>query len=151
MDNNKKEPSFQITLNQFLDLCDIWNEQTKILPASCTTLAEIIEALAVGKERIHIQWVEHERKTRAVLWEYKWWKESSEKWEKDKAKSESERRERFIYQANMENVVKALKKDPFNIIGDRAIETAHSFIKKRQIKKLEYIGVKLIERFEDIP
>lgn len=106
MPNEKsdKEPSFNITLSEFL-LSHLREDFS--IPIS-HRLGEIVESISRDKLLCHVQWKDHDGVLlhSPVLWRYKYWVESVDKWVDNKKKSEQERVRHFIFLANVKIVTK---------------------------------------------
>src|ERR1017187_7291950 len=136
----KKSDIFSISLHDFISshLRDDFS-----FPVSLK-LAEVIDKLSRGKCICHVQFTSFEGKklNHPLLWKYKYWVESSEKYQKDKERSEHERQERYIFDYNVKIVSKAC----INIMlmeESQALSTAFVIVKHNKTNALTMLGVEL--------
>ena len=149
MNNKQKsdEPSFNITLSEFLDS----HLRTDFCAPINRKLGEIVEALSKDKLLCHVQWTDFEGKSldTPMLWRYKYWAESSERYARAKAASDSERQRRFIFNRNLEIIAEAVE---MTMLLDeaRAKNVALSILTKNKTTMLQILDVKLIKNIDEV-
>lgn len=141
-------PSFQITLQEFLDL-HLGELHSRPLPVN---LAEVIEAITKGKSLVHIQWLDEngDALSQPVIWYYKYWADSVERFNRQKAYSHQQRVKRFLFEANVRIVARACK-EYFKMDENWSQMTAYSLVKGNKLKQIQVIGVpRLLEREDEL-
>lgn len=141
------EPSFNITLSEFLDS----HLRTDFCCPVSHRLGEILEVISKDKCICHVQWLDFDGKklSSPVLWRYKYWIESSERNAIAKQKSEQERIRRFIFNKNLEILTEACQAT-MQLDDKWARDTALSILLKNKTKMLQVLEVELITNIEDV-
>jgi hypothetical protein len=152
MTQQKSDPSFNITLSEFLashlreDFC---------LPIS-QHLAETIDHIAHNKCIVHIQYADFygHKLPQPMLWRYRYWVESINKFNIDKARSEAQRVAKYIFDENVKRVKKAcinvLLMDDSNANGTAFCIVRHN--NKTAIDSINMLGacIKLITTEDEL-
>ena len=146
MSKQKSDSSLTLDLSEFID---ILLREDFSYPVSHKQ-GEILEALSKDMLLIHVQWTTFEgsKLPRPVVWRYKYWTDSSERWQKQKEESERRRIEKFIFDSNVKLVTKACVRF-LNFDEQVAINTALTLVKQNRTGALNYLKVKLITKIED--
>lgn len=139
------------------DICNLilgeFNEAP--IPSSINHLTELLTIICNKGLKYHIRHKDQfdPNISRPILYRYHHWAAETERWEKAARRSEFERKERFLREANIGVIIRFLKRE-WCIDKEAALRQANKWMsldtEKRDIK-LSVIGIKLIERFEDIP
>jgi len=99
---------------------------------------------------LHVEWRTDSKLP--FLWRYHIWADSVRRFTLARERSERERRERFILEANVKLIAKGLQQHPYLMIERWAISTASYLMKHKRNNAIREIGIeKLIERIEEIP
>jgi hypothetical protein len=86
-----------------------------------------------------------------MLWEYGAWCRSSEKWLKMRVRSQKERDERFILEANITQVARCILRQAY-VTPDAARMIARSMITKKDYARIKLVGCKkLFTTIEELP
>lgn len=115
-------------------------------------LGEYIEALATECPlQCHVQWTQHNglKLKKPILWRYSFWKADSESYLKAKERSERERKAKFVFDKNVENLVFAIT-DQTPTDEGWARSMAIVIVSKMNHGKAAFFGVKLIQNYEDL-
>lgn len=111
-------------------------------------LAEIISLISQNKNDIHVQFPSDDDVdildrpvTSPILWRYSRWSNSTEKWLKDKKRSEQERQARFIFQFNVERACKTVMRFT-ELDHPNAMKVALNLVNKNHEHKVIAMGGK---------
>lgn len=86
-----------------------------------------------------------------ILWECGAWRTSSERWMKSKMRSQKERDERFILEANIVQVARCILRQAY-VTPDAARMIARSMISKKDYARIKLVGCKkLYTTIEELP
>lgn len=141
------EPSFNITLSEFLDS----HLRTDFCTLISKRIGEIIEVLAKDKLICHVQWTDYDGKKLAqpMLWRYKYWVESTDRYAAAKERAEQEREKRFIFNRNLEILTDACQATM--MLDDKwAKDIALSILLKNKTKMLQVLEVTLITSIDQV-
>lgn len=145
-------PQTTITLpiKEFLHLC-LGRGYWECRPIPKQT-AELIRAITKNNPEsgFHIQFTSRDGEPldEPVLWAYSFWVVDHEKTMQQRAYSERQRQERFIFEANVKLVEKALSKFLSVDLGDITHVTAYQYVKKNMKQQMKAIGVEKL--YKDI-
>ena len=146
-ETKKSDPSFNILLTDFLD-SHLREDFSLVISKK---LGEVIEKISKEKLICHIQWTGFDGKKlhNPIVWRYKYWVDSSEKWQKDKDRSDRERTERHIFNANVKRVSKRCME--FMLMDEQhASSTAFCIVKHNKKNAMEMLGITLIEKESEL-
>lgn len=141
--------SFNIPLEEYLQ-SHLGQSQNR--PVSIKR-AEILEILLDGLQIAHVQWEDSEFGTalpQPILWWWKDWVSDVERVSNLRKRSERERAERFILEANVKLVAEHIEAEAM-LSEEQARQLAFKWIKNKQFARIKAVGVeKLIERIEEL-
>lgn len=140
----KEEPQITTDLREYID---IFLGDSHYREHKYPKTAEIIEIKARNTFICYIQWKdEYDKPLRLpVVWSYAAWADSEERRARAKKRSEEQRVERFIFEANTKIVAKACERY-FNMDNTMATATAISMLRGKKVTAIKEVGVnKLIE------
>lgn len=105
-------------------------------------IAAIILAKTDNKSLCYIQWADDMSPDlkEPILWEWSAWRDSSERWLRQKKYSEAQRIEREIEKQNVVMVAKAYEQE-FGIGGDAAMVQAYKWVRTGNMKAMKIIGI----------
>lgn len=146
---NKKseEQSFNITLSEFLDS----HLRTDFCAPIARKIAEIVEVISKDSLKCHVQWTDFEgnRLDTPLLWRYKYWVESADKYNSLKLRAERERKERFIFNRNLEILTEACEATML-LDKTRARDISLRILLEKRYKMLKVLEVELITSIDDV-
>lgn len=141
--------SFNIPLDEYLQ-SHLRSDQKRPITVK---RAEILEILLDGLQIAHVQWEDSEFGTplqQPILWWWKDWVSDVERVSNLHKRSERERAERFILEANVKLVAEHIEAEAF-LSEEQARQLAFKWIKNKQLARIRAVGVeKLIERIEEL-
>lgn len=146
--DSKSRPSFQISLEDFLD-SHLADAHSRPIPHH---IAEIVEILAKDRLLCYVQWPDKysPHLDGPVLWRYKYWAEDFERTMRARKRSEDERVKRFIFEANVRLVARFCKTQ-FGQDDNWSSVTAFSLMKKGNMNAIKALGIEsLIEREDQL-
>lgn len=144
----KEKPSFQITLEDFLN-SHLGSDHSRPIPQH---LAEIVEIISKDLLVCYVQWPDQysPHLDGPILWRYKYWYDDNERIMRARKRSEDERIKRFIFEANVRLVARFCKTH-FGQDDNWSSVTAFSLMKKGNMKAIKALGIeKLIETEEEL-
>ena len=116
-------------------------------------LGLVLDALSKDKCLVHVQWISFEGKNLQLplVWRYKQWTESSTKYIIAKKKSDEERIAKFIFDANIKKVSRALMRSPYAMDESFAVSTAFSLLKNNRIGVIKHmLNVEVITKESEL-
>lgn len=111
-------------------------------------IASIILAKTDNKQYCYIQWPDEMSPDlqEPLLWDFVAWRDSEEKWLRQKRYSEQQRIEGEVERQNVYIVAKAYE-ECYGVSSDSAIIQAYKWVRNKNIKALKLIGIdKLITK-----
>lgn len=143
----QNDPSFEISLTDFLAILLREDHCTEISPK----LASIVEVLSANKCICHVQWTSFtgERLSSPLLWRYKYWIDSSEKWLESKRRSEEARVKKYIFDANIRRLSRAYVAQ-FNMDETKATDLSITILSRNLVGGVRLVGVKLITKESEL-
>lgn len=164
---NDKTINITISLQQFVDSHLGRNSSGAVYPDghyggdkmmwSCrpiqTEIAEIIVLLTDNKHTCFIQWDDDysNHLKQPLLWDYGEWLKHSDRHQRAQAYSQHQREERFILEANIKLLSKAIT-SAISLEGEHATLLAHKLLLRQQHGKIRLLApdIKLITSIEEI-
>ncbi len=148
--SKRTDDDLTIKLSDFVDIALRYCDPEPVpIPAYIGQIIEIKNKKA--KEPIsHVEWRTDSQSP--FLWRYYLWADSVRRFTIAKERSERERKERFILDANIKLIARYLQKEPFLMIDRWAVSTASFLMNKKRLLAIKAVGVeKLIQTIEEIP
>ena len=145
----KSDIFITLPLNDFISILLREDESFSV----SNKLGLAIDALSKDQLLVHVQWVSFEGKALSspLVWRYKEWVASSQKDAIAKKRSADERLAKFIFDANMRKVSRALMRSPHMMDESFAISTAFGLIKNNRIGVIKHLlGVELITKESEL-
>jgi len=147
MNKTKHGPSFNITLSQFLDS----HLRTDFCAPISKKLADIIEVLSKGLLLCHVQRLDFEGNplSQPILWRYKYWADSLEKYKLTKAQAEKSREQYFIFKHNLHILTEACEATML-LDEKKAKDIALSILSGKRQTLLKILEVELATSIDQI-
>jgi hypothetical protein len=120
--------------------------------------AEVILMQTGNKHFCHIQFPSNDAVditgrfiTKPHLWSINEWRSSSEKWMRDKIKSQQRRDAQFVYEGNVRLISRAILRFAY-VHPDAAVVLARTWIDKSDFGRIKAVGVKqLYNHVKELP
>lgn len=112
--------------------------------------AFLIFSITQNEHTCFIQWADkyNPELKQPHLWDWAAWQTHSDKWERAKARSDYERQERYVFEANVKMLLHPIM-DYFSVPKDNANIIATNWVRKNNTVALEIVGLSRFYTMED--